>query len=85
MRLFTVIGALLVTAGAYLLISGGLALNNAISLGIFSPELWKPSFWLLSPAEPSLGLGANGLWATRLLGGLVAGSLGVKLIRITTS
>jgi hypothetical protein len=81
---FVLIGALLVAAGVYLGISGGITLQRCLSLGIFSPEVWSSRFWLLSPEDPSLGMGINAHWFVRLVGAVVLVLGGARLVRFAS-
>jgi hypothetical protein len=84
MRLFALIGALLISGGAYLLIDGGLRLSFCMDTGQLSLNVWSDQFWLLIPAEPDHGLSPNAHWFIRLAGGLLAMALGATVLRIAT-
>ena len=84
MRLFVLLGALVVAGGVYLGLSGAIQANKCLTFGTFSMEVWSAHFWLLSPDKPGLGLGPNGHWLLRILGCGVAVYLGGKLIKFST-
>lgn len=84
MRLFALLGALILAGGVYLGIAGAIQLNNCISFGTFSTEIWAAHFWLLYPDEPSMGLGPNAGWFLRVMGGVAAIYLGGRLIKFST-
>jgi hypothetical protein len=81
-RLFALIGALLVTGGVYLLVDGGLRLHRTLNNNTFTPRIWATEFWLPSNMGP--GLGPNAHWFLRLAGGVPAALLGMKLLRVAT-
>jgi hypothetical protein len=83
-RLFALIGALLVAGGAYLMVEGALRLKRAIDTDAFSVEVWRSEFWLYRPANPSLGLSPNAHWFLRLGGGIVSLAIGAKVLRVAT-
>jgi len=82
--MFALIGALLIAGGAYLIVDGALRLGRCVSADIFSWTVWSEDFWLLIPSKPDLGLSPNARWFLRLVGGLVAASLGAKILRTAT-
>ncbi len=84
MRLFVLLGALIVAGGVYLGLAGAIQANKCLTFGTFGMEVWSPHFWLLSPDKPSLGLGPNAQWFLRILGGGAAVYLGGKLIKFST-
>jgi len=84
MRLFALIGALLLVGGVYLLVDGGLRINQTLSADTFSLRVWSKEFWLFSSANPSLGLSPNAHWFLRLAGGLAAIVVGAKVLRVAT-
>lgn len=84
MRLFALVGALIVAGGVYLAIDGGVQLNRCITLGTLYLEVWRPEFWLRIPDQPGMGLGANAHWFIRLVGGVLAVYLGGRLIKFVT-
>ena len=84
MRLFVLLGALIVAGGAYLGIAAVMQVDKCLTFGNFSIAVWDVHFWLLSPDSPSLGLGPNGQWFLRLAGGAAAMVAGGKLIKFST-
>ena len=83
MRLFTLLAILLLTGGAFLLVDGGLRVSSAMDAGGFSLAFWTGDFWWLIPGKPTLGLGPNAHWFVRLLGGLLAMSIGGVIMRVS--
>jgi len=81
-RLFVVVGVLLVTAGAFLLVDGGLRIQRCMATDVWSWRVWTSDFWLLIPSNPGLGLSQNAHWFLRAVGGLIAVPLGFKVIRL---
>ncbi len=84
-KLFALIGALLLAGGVYVLIDGGIRLNQCISAGVFDTRIWASEFWLISPTNPDLGLSQNAHWLLRISGGVLALAFGARLLRWTTS
>lgn len=84
MRLFVLLGALIVAGGVYLGLSGAIQVDKCLTFGNFSLEVWNVHFWLLTPEKPGMGLGPNGQWLLRILGGIAAMVLGGKLIKFFT-
>ncbi len=80
MRLVALIGALLIAGSVYILIDGGIRLNQCISSGIFDTRIWTSEFWLISPVNPGLGLSQNAQWLLRITGGVLSFTLGGKLL-----
>ncbi len=81
MKLVALIGALLLAGGVYMLIDGGIRLNQCISAGVFDTRIWASEFWLAAPSNPSLGLSQNAQWLIRITCGVMAFILGGKLLR----
>ena len=81
MKLVALIGALLLAGSVYMLIDGGIRLNQCISAGVFDSRIWASEFWLAAPSNPSLGLSQNAHWLIRLTSGVMAFFLGGKLLR----
>jgi hypothetical protein len=83
-RLFALIGALLIAGGVYLLVDGGLRLSRCLDTDIFSMKVWTKEFWLFMPHHASAGLSPNAHWFLRLTGGLLTTVLGTKVLRVAT-
>jgi hypothetical protein len=83
-RIFALIGALLVAGGMFLLVDGGLHLQRALHEGSFDARFWTTEFWLLVPSHPRTGLGVNAHWFVRLAGGVPATLLGMRLVKVAT-
>jgi hypothetical protein len=83
-RVFALIGALLVAGGFFLLVDGGLRLQRALESDVFSFRIWTTEFWLFDPIRPQAVVGANAQWFLRLAGVLPASILGMKLVRVAT-
>ena len=83
MRLFTLLAVLLLVGGSALLVDSGLRIRGCVVRGVFSPHVWTTEFWLLVPDTPSAGLGPNGQWLVRLVGGVLAGLFGLVLLRFS--
>ena len=83
MRLFVLLGALIVAGGVYLGLAGAMQVDKCLTFGNFSIAVWDVHFWLLSPDKPGLGLGPNGQWFLRLVGGAAAVIAGGKLIKFS--
>jgi hypothetical protein len=83
-RLFALIGALLITGGVYLLVDGGLRLNRCLENDVFSVKVWTKEFWLFMPHQVSAGLSPNAHWFLRLMGGILAAAVGSKVLRVAT-
>ncbi len=81
MRLVALVGALLIAGGIYVLIDGGIRLNQCIASGVFDTRIWTSEFWLISPANPGLGLARNAQWLIRIAGAVLSLSLGGRLLR----
>ncbi len=84
MRLFALLGILLIVAGTYLLVDGALRLSRCISGETFSLEIWSKHFWLAVPRAPRLGLSQNAHWFLRGAGGIASLALGTKVLRVAT-
>lgn len=84
MRIFALIGALLVAGGFFLLVDGGLRLQRALGSDCLSFRIWTMEFWLYDPGRLGGGLGANAHWFLRLAGVLPATFLGMRLVRVAT-
>lgn len=84
MKLVALVGALLVAGGVYVLIDGGIRLNQCIYSGVFDTRIWASEFWLISPTNPSLGLSQNAQWLIRITSGVFAFILGGRLLRWST-
>ncbi len=69
-------------AASYVLVDGGLRLLTCLDRGTFNPHVWTDAFWLLFPDTPSVGMGPNGKWFVRLLGGTVGGIVGYVIFRV---
>jgi len=83
-RLFALLGALLIAGGAYLLVDGGLRLSRCVESDVFSLRVWAKEFWLFLPHHASAGLSPNAHWFLRLLGGVMAAVVGSKVLRVAT-
>jgi hypothetical protein len=83
LRLFTLLGALLVAGGAYLLIDGGLRLARALEGASFSARFWTWGFWFAADGSWT-DLAPNARWLLRIVCGLVAVPLGSRIVRVAT-
>jgi hypothetical protein len=84
LRLFALIGALLVAGGAYLMVEGSLRLKRAIDSDAFHVEVWRSDFWLYRPSNPKLGLSPNAHWFLRLTGGIASLAIGARVLRVAS-
>lgn len=84
MRLFALIGGLLLAGGAFFVISGVLRINQCLESGTLSWTFWTSHFWLKAPSQPGWTLGENAHWFIRVTGGLFAAGVGIKLLRSST-
>jgi len=81
-RLFALVGALLVAGGVFLLVDAGLRVQRCIATDVWSLRVWAADFWLLVPRNPSLGLSQNAHWFLRVVGGLLAVPIGLKVVKL---
>ena len=84
MRIFALVGALLLAGGAFLLIDGGLRILRCVDADLFSLEVWTDPFWLRDPSQPAMGLSPNAHWFLRIVGGLLALAIGSTVLRVAT-
>jgi hypothetical protein len=84
LRLFALLGALLIAGGVYLLIDGGLRLSRALGDDTFSYRVWTAAFWLAAPETSEFELALNAHWLVRIVCGLAGLPLGTKIVRVAT-
>lgn len=84
MRIFALIGALLMAGGVFLLVDSGLRVSHCVTNDLFSWTVWSEEFWLLVPSKPDLGMSPNAHWFLRLIGGVIVALLGLKILRTAT-
>lgn len=84
MRLFALLGVLLVTGGVFLLVDGLIKVQRCIATDVISVKFWAREFWLLDPALAKAGLGPNAHWFIRGVGAVAALLIGGKVLRIAT-
>jgi hypothetical protein len=83
-RLFALVGVLLVTGGVFLLVDGLIKVQRCISTDVISVRIWAREFWLLDPGLVEAGLGPNAHWFIRAVGAVLALVIGGKVLRIAT-
>jgi hypothetical protein len=83
-RLFTLVGALLIAGGTFLLVDGGIRVGRCMSTDVLSLAVWRSEFWLLIPGKPDLGLSHNAHWFLRIVGGLLITAIGAKVVKVAT-
>ena len=84
MRLFVILGLLLVTLALYLLVDAGIRVSQCFESGLFSYEIWRKEFWLFNTLAESWRLSENAHWFVRVVGGLLSLPLGLKVIRVAS-
>ena len=82
MRIFALLGALLVALCAYFAVDGGIRCFRCMQAEVFQLRIWSKEFWFIVPESPALGLGPNAQWLLRLGGGLLGLVVGTKVIRV---
>ena len=82
MRLFAVVGVLMVVGAAFLLVDAGLRLQRCMATDTLLLGFCTREFWLLVPTNPGLGLSQNAHWFLRVVGGLLALPIGLKVLKI---
>jgi hypothetical protein len=84
LRLFALLGALLVAGAVFLLVDAGIRVQRCMATDLFSLEVWTGKFWFLVPGKPELGLSQNAHWFLRVVGALIALPIGFKVIKVAT-
>ena len=84
MRLFALAGALLIAAGAFLLVDGGFWVSRAVRSELLSVRVWETEFWFARIGNVSAGLSPNAHWFLRICGGIVATAVGSKILKVAT-
>jgi hypothetical protein len=84
LRIFALVGALLLAVGAFLLVDAGLRISKTLAMDTFTAEVWRREFWLNDVDDVEQGMSPNGHWFLRLGGGMLICFIGAKILKVAT-